>query len=132
MNFWCFHPSVFDYTKRVFKEFLAENASNPKSEFFIPIVADQFIKDGEGVIKVIPTSAQWFGVTYKEDAPMVRESLMKLSEMPVNIPKTFGQNKKLPKQLFKYVDRLNDSIHFYHKHIIFDLFYLLCTIHSFQ
>ena len=78
MNFWCFHPSVFDYTKKVFKEFLAQNASNPKAEFFIPIVADKYIKDGEGVIKVIPTSAKWFGVTYKEDAPMVRESLRKL------------------------------------------------------
>lgn len=78
MNFWCFDPSVFDYTKRTFKEFLSENASNPKSEFFIPIVADKYIKEGEGVIKVIPTSAKWFGVTYKEDAPMVRESLRKL------------------------------------------------------
>jgi len=78
MNFWCFHPSVFDYTKKIFKEFLAENASNPKAEFFIPIVADRYIKEREGVIKVINTSAQWFGVTYKEDAPMVRESLMKL------------------------------------------------------
>jgi len=78
MNFWCFHQSVFDYIKKIFKEFLEENASNPKAEFFIPIVADKYIKDGEGVIKVIPTSAKWFGVTYKEDAPMVRESLMKL------------------------------------------------------
>ena len=78
MNFWGFDPSVFEYTKRTFKKFLAENASNPKSEFFIPIVADKYIKEGEGVIKVIPTSAKWFGVTYKEDAPMVRESLRKL------------------------------------------------------
>jgi dTDP-glucose pyrophosphorylase len=78
MNFWCFHPSVFDYTKQVFKEFLSDNSSNPKAEFFIPIVADKYIKDGEGVIKVIPTSSKWFGVTYKEDAPMVKESLMKL------------------------------------------------------
>jgi dTDP-glucose pyrophosphorylase len=78
MNFWCFDPSVFDYTKRVFKEFLSQNASNPKAEFFIPIVADKYIKEGEGVIKVIPTSAKWFGVTYKEDAPMVRASLRKL------------------------------------------------------
>jgi len=88
MNFWCFHPSVFDYTKKIFKEFLSENASNPKAEFFIPIVADKFIKDGEGVIKVIPTSAKWFGVTYKEDAPMVRESLLKLvnaGEYPTNL-----------------------------------------------
>jgi len=88
MNFWCFHPSVFDYTKRIFKEFLAANAANPKAEFFIPIVADKYIKDGEGVIKMIPTSAKWFGVTYKEDAPMVRESLMKLvnaGEYPTNL-----------------------------------------------
>jgi dTDP-glucose pyrophosphorylase len=88
MNFWCFHPSVFDYTKRIFKEFLSQNASNPKAEFFIPIVGDKYIKDGEGVIKVIPTSAKWFGVTYKEDAPMVRESLRKLvdaGEYPENL-----------------------------------------------
>ena len=88
MNFWCFHPSLFGYSKKVFKEFLAENASNPKAEFFIPIVADKFIKEQEGVIKVIPTSAKWFGVTYKEDAPMVRESLRKLvdaGEYPENL-----------------------------------------------
>jgi dTDP-glucose pyrophosphorylase len=88
MNFWCFYPSVFDYIKKVFKEFLSENASNPKAEFFIPIVGDKYIKDGEGVIKVIPTSAKWFGVTYKEDGPMVRESLLKLvnsGEYPANL-----------------------------------------------
>ena len=78
MNFWCFDPSVFAYTKRTFREFLSRNAANPKAEFFIPIVADKYIKEGEGVIKVIPTSAKWFGVTYKEDAPMVRNSLRKL------------------------------------------------------
>ena len=88
MNFWCFHPSFFEYSKKVFREFLSQNSSNPKAEFFIPIVADKFIKDGEGVIKVIPTSAKWFGVTYKEDAPMVRESLRKLvdaGEYPANL-----------------------------------------------
>jgi NDP-sugar pyrophosphorylase family protein len=78
MNFWCFHPSIFPYTERLFHEFLRKNIANPKAEFFIPIVADQFISDGEGVIKVIPTSAQWFGVTYKEDAPEVQESLRQL------------------------------------------------------
>ena len=80
MNFWCFHPSIFQYSERLFREFLQKNIENPKAEFFIPIVADQFINDGEGVIKVIPTSAQWFGVTYKEDAPEVEESLRQLVE----------------------------------------------------
>ncbi|HET9278808.1 MAG TPA: nucleotidyltransferase, partial [Flavitalea sp.] len=80
MNFWCFHPSIFQYSERLFREFLQKNIENPKAEFFIPIVADQFINDREGVIKVIPTTAQWFGVTYKEDAPEVKESLNQLVE----------------------------------------------------
>jgi UTP-glucose-1-phosphate uridylyltransferase len=78
MNFWCFSPSIFSYSGKLFKEFLKENLNKPKAEFFIPIVADKFIKEKEGIIKVIQTSAQWFGVTYKEDAPEVREKLMKL------------------------------------------------------
>jgi len=75
MNFWCFTPSIFPYSEQLFNEFLSKNISNIKSEFFIPIVADEFINSGTGVIKVIPTSAQWFGVTYKEDAPGVKASL---------------------------------------------------------
>ncbi len=78
MNFWCFDPSVFPYSQKLFHEFVAENISNPKAEFFIPIVADQFIHKGGGAIKVIPTSALWFGVTYKEDAPDVKASIENL------------------------------------------------------
>ena len=78
MNFWCFDPSIFPYTEELFHKFLDSSMENPKSEFFIPIVADQYIKDGVGEIKVIPTSAQWFGVTYKEDAPEVQKSLDEL------------------------------------------------------
>jgi len=78
MNFWCFSPAVFTYIEKLFKEFISENLNKPKSEFFIPIIADRFIKEKRGVIKVIHTSSQWFGVTYKEDAGMVRERLMKL------------------------------------------------------
>jgi len=77
MNFWCFHPSIFDYTRKLFREFLRANIHDPKSEFFIPIVADQFIKEG-GVIRVITTHVPWFGVTYKEDAPEVEKTLKEL------------------------------------------------------
>jgi NDP-sugar pyrophosphorylase family protein len=78
MNFWCFHPSIFTVSQKMFDTFLDHNIDKPKSEFFIPIVADEFTKTGLGVIPVIPTSAQWFGVTYKEDAPSVQQSLNKL------------------------------------------------------
>ncbi len=79
MNFWCFYPSIFEYTQKLFREFLQENIQNPKAEFFIPIVADQCIKDG-GTIRVITTPVPWFGVTYKEDAPDVEKRLKKLVE----------------------------------------------------
>ncbi len=75
MNFFCFHPSVFDFAGKLFEVFPKENMDNLKAEFFIPIIADQFIKTGGNKIKVLPTDAQWFGVTYKEDAPDVKNSL---------------------------------------------------------
>lgn len=78
MNFWNFHPSIFEYSQDLFTKFLDQESSNPKSEFFIPIVADQFINEGAGTIRVIPTSSQWFGVTYKEDAPEVKKQLDEL------------------------------------------------------
>jgi len=79
MNFWCFDPSFFAYTQKLFIEFLHASGQEMKSEFFIPIVADQFIKEG-GKVEIIPTTSNWFGVTYKEDAPFVQNSLNTLIE----------------------------------------------------
>ncbi|MCW3073807.1 MAG: nucleotidyltransferase [Flaviaesturariibacter sp.] len=78
MNFWCFHPSLFPFLESEFKTFLDKSGQELKAEFLIPYTADQFVKTGKGVIKVIPTNAQWFGVTYKEDAPIVTESIAKV------------------------------------------------------
>lgn len=88
MNFWCFHPSIFKLAEKLFLEFLDKNSNDNKSEFFIPILADSFISSENGSIKVIPTSAKWFGVTYKEDAPSVRNSINELiskKEYPVKL-----------------------------------------------
>ncbi len=88
MNFWCFHPSIFNLTDLLFKDFPKDNINNIKAEFFIPIIAEHFINKFDGVIHVIDTSSQWFGVTYKEDADGVIESLMALldkGEFPKNL-----------------------------------------------
>lgn len=77
MNFWCFHPTIFSFIENLFKNFLRENINDLKAEFFIPIIGDAYIKSG-GVIKIIPTSAQWFGVTYREDAPIVKKDINEL------------------------------------------------------
>lgn len=78
MNFWCFHPSLFKFLEEEFKTFLQQQGTDPKAEFLIPLTADKMMKQGLIQIKVLPTSAQWFGVTYKEDAPVVTASIKKL------------------------------------------------------
>lgn len=80
MNFWCFHPSIFQYTENLFDKFLSEKGQDLKSEFYIPNVADQFIQTQSGKIEIIPTTALWFGVTYKEDAPVVKNAIHSLLE----------------------------------------------------
>lgn len=78
MNFWGFTPSVFKDSEDLFKDFVEANHQDPKSEFFIPLVADELIQKGKASFKVIPTASKWFGVTYKEDKPIVQESISKL------------------------------------------------------
>jgi NDP-sugar pyrophosphorylase family protein len=78
MNFWCFHPTMFERSQHLFSKFVPDNRDNIKAEFFIPIIADDFIKVPGNTVKVIPTSSQWFGVTYKEDAASVKASIDKL------------------------------------------------------
>jgi NDP-sugar pyrophosphorylase family protein len=87
MNYLCFAPGFIDVCEKFFGEFLDNNMQNLKSEFFIPSVTGQFIKAGLGNVKVVPTSAQWFGVTYKEDAPHVQASINALVEAG-NYPKS--------------------------------------------
>jgi len=78
MNMWGFTPEYFRHSKKYFKEFLAENGQNPKSEFYIPYVIDLLIKNNKAVVKVLDTPSKWFGVTYAEDKPGV---MMKLNEL---------------------------------------------------
>lgn len=80
MNFWGFTPHVFDVTKDLFQKFVEENKENPKAEFFIPLVADHLVQNNQAKFKVLPTSAKWFGVTYKEDKPIVQQSITELIE----------------------------------------------------
>lgn len=75
MNFWGFTPKVFEDSVAMFVEFAGANKNNPKAEFFIPLVAEKLIKEGKASFKVLPTDSKWFGVTYKEDKPIVQASI---------------------------------------------------------
>ncbi|MGV3547473.1 MAG: nucleotidyltransferase family protein, partial [Pedobacter sp.] len=78
MNFWGFTPAVFKLTEDLFKTFAIENKDKPKAEFFIPLVGEHLVNTQKGSFKVVPTDNQWFGVTYKEDKPLVQASIDEL------------------------------------------------------
>lgn len=75
MNYICFGNNVIDLCEKEFEIFLDKNINNPKAEFFLPYITNQFIQNKQGNVKVIATNAKWFGVTYKEDAPNVKASI---------------------------------------------------------
>ena len=85
MNIWAFMPSLFKYLDEEIIGFLKENSTSLKAEFLLPNLIDKLIKAGTVEIPVIPTEAQWFGMTYKEDLEMVRaklEALVASGEYP--------------------------------------------------
>ena len=94
MNFFGFTPSVFAWLEKYFNEFLQQNAMNPKAEFFIPTIADRMIKGGLARMKVLETSEQWFGVTYKEDRPDVLKMINSLIDNKIYPTDLWGSYEK--------------------------------------
>ncbi|RWU08676.1 nucleotidyltransferase family protein [Pedobacter chitinilyticus] len=78
MNFWGFTPAVFNITEELFKTFAMENKDKPKAEFFIPLIGEHLVSTQKASFKVVPTDNQWFGVTYKEDKPLVQACIDEL------------------------------------------------------
>ncbi len=79
MNFWGFHPSLFEHLEQQFKAFLDAKMNEAKSEFYIPSVVFELIKQGEVKTKVLKADSPWFGVTYTADKEWVVEQIQKLT-----------------------------------------------------
>jgi hypothetical protein len=81
MNMWGFTPDFLDELEAGFKEFLSNiKEGDIKAEYLLPTIVDQLIKSGQADVSVLETQDKWFGVTYKEDKPVVVESIKKLIE----------------------------------------------------
>lgn len=78
MNMFGFTPDYFQHSEDYFKTFITENISNLKAEFYIPLMVNNLVEGGVASMKVLPTDAVWFGVTYKADKPMVEERIRQL------------------------------------------------------
>jgi hypothetical protein len=92
MNCWAFTPEIFPTLETQFTEFLHENVGGvpsptsapppthtpPKTEFYLPEAVSAQIAAGRVEVQVRPTTATWFGVTYREDKPRVEAALARL------------------------------------------------------
>jgi len=80
MNFWGFTPDVFPELESEFKKFILDNYKNPKAEYYIPSIVSRQIDADKATVQVLPSKSQWFGVTYKEDKPVVIEKIKELTK----------------------------------------------------
>ena len=78
MNFWGLKPNVFGFLKEGFSRFLTEHGQELKSEYYIPLLVNDNIVNGNIRTRVIECDSPWFGVTYIEDKPIVKGRISEL------------------------------------------------------
>ena len=82
MNMWGFTRSILDELKAEFPQFLKKGLTeNPmKCEYFLPAVVSNLLEADRATAAVLPSEDKWYGVTYKEDKPVVVEAIRNLKK----------------------------------------------------
>ena len=82
MNRWGFSESILKELKARFPKFLEENLPvNPmKCEYFLPFVVDELLGENKATVKVLKSMDKWYGVTYKEDKPVVVAAIQRMKD----------------------------------------------------
>lgn len=82
MNMWGFTRSILDEIKAGFPAFLEEGLKvNPmKCEYFLPSVVSDLVEEDKASVVVLSSKDKWYGVTYKEDKPVVVAAIQKLKD----------------------------------------------------
>ena len=82
MNMWGFSESLLGELKKQFTAFLKESLPvNPlKCEYYLPFAVNDLLREGKATAQVLRTHDRWFGMTYREDRPMVTKALKALQE----------------------------------------------------
>lgn len=91
MNFWGFTPDFMDELSEGFTKFLGSIEGNEqKAEYLLPTIVDGLIKEKRVNLTVLPSMDHWFGVTFKDDVPYVRDAIRELIDKGVYPEKLFG------------------------------------------
>ena len=82
MNMWGFTASILKELGDRFPLFLEKNMqSNPmKCEYFLPSVVGELLAEDKATVEVLKSMDKWYGVTYKEDKPVVVAAIRTLKE----------------------------------------------------
>lgn len=81
MNLWAFTPDFMEQLEARFAAFHAEALrTNPlKAEYFLPFVVNDTLKEGLSTVQVLRTDSKWYGITYHQDVPLVREAIVQMT-----------------------------------------------------
>ena len=81
MNCWGFTPEIFQEIETLMQSFFAENKDGlEKKEFFLPTVVQELIDTNACDVRVMDTTAKWYGVTYHEDKAKIVEFMKRMTE----------------------------------------------------
>ena len=82
MNMWGFSKSILDEIEKGFPAFLEKGLKeNPmKCEYYLPGVVSDLLGENRATVAVLKSADKWYGVTYKEDKPVVMEAIRKMEE----------------------------------------------------
>ena len=82
MNMWGFSKSFLQEIKNGFEAFLTEGLEkNPlKCEYFLPTVVSNLLAADRATVTVLTSQDKWYGVTYKEDKPVVMAAIKNMKE----------------------------------------------------
>lgn len=79
MNFWGFTPDFIDGLASGFEYFLSNiSGKETTAEYLLPTIVDGLLKEDRVELSVLQSNDHWFGVTFKEDVPYVKEAFAKL------------------------------------------------------
>ena len=81
MNMWGLSVNFLNDMNDRFIKFLEKNNDNPKSEFLLPTVIDDMIKEKKATVKVIPVNDKWYGLTYEQDKQKVIEAFKNIGSI---------------------------------------------------
>ena len=82
MNLWGFSRSILEEIRDGFPAFLQEGLkTNPmKCEYFLPTVVSNLLAEDKATVSVLKSADKWYGVTYKEDKPVVVNAIKNMKE----------------------------------------------------